>query len=72
MLNWDPFTFRITKTKLFFMAVAIVAAFGIAVGAAGTFTVTTPAMAQNATGDNATIMAGNMTADNKTGGSWTK
>jgi hypothetical protein len=24
------------------------------------------------TGDNATMMAGNMTADNKTGGNWTK
>jgi hypothetical protein len=60
------------KTKLFFMAVAIVAAFGIAVAAAGPFTVTTPAMAQNATGGNATMMAGNMTADNKTGGNWTK
>jgi hypothetical protein len=59
------------NTKLFFMAVAIVAAFGIAVAVAGPFTVTTPAMAQNATGDNATMMAGNMTADNKTG-NWTK
>jgi hypothetical protein len=54
------------------MAVAIVAAFGIAVAAAGPFTLTTPAMAKNAAGDNATIMAGNMTADNKTGGNWTK
>jgi hypothetical protein len=35
------------NTKLFFMAVAIVAAFGIAVATAGHFTVTTPAMAQN-------------------------
>lgn len=52
------------------MAVAIVAAFAVA--AAGPFTVTTPAMAQNVTGDNATMMAGNMTADNKTGGNWTK
>jgi hypothetical protein len=37
------------NTKLFFMAVAIVATFGIAVAAAGHFTVTTPAMAQNVT-----------------------
>jgi hypothetical protein len=37
------------NTKLFFMTVAIVAAFGIAVAAAGHFTVTTPAMAQNVT-----------------------
>jgi hypothetical protein len=35
------------NTKLFFMVVAIVAAFGIAVATAGHFTVTTPAMAQN-------------------------
>ena len=54
------------------MAVAIVAALGIAVAAASPYTVTTPAIAQNATGDNATMMAGNMTADNKTGGNWTK
>ena len=54
------------------MAVAFVAAFGIAVTAVAPFTVTTPAMAQNATGDNVTMMAGNMTADNKTGGNWTE
>jgi hypothetical protein len=60
------------NTKLFFMAVAFVSAFGIAVTGAGPFTVTTPAMAQNTTGDNASMMAGNMTADNKTGGNWTK
>jgi hypothetical protein len=36
-------------------------------------TVTTPAMAQSVTEeDNATTMAGNMTADYKTGGNWTK
>ena len=53
------------------MAVAIVAAFGI-VAMVGPATITTPAVAQNMTGDNATMMAGNMTADNKTDGNWTK
>ena len=53
------------------MAVAIVAAFSI-VAVVGSATITTPAVAQNMTGDNATMMAGNMTADNKTGGNWTK
>jgi hypothetical protein len=57
--------------KLFFMAVAIVAAFSI-VAMVGPATLTTQAVAQNMTGDNATMMAGNMTADNKTGGNWTK
>ena len=57
--------------KLFFMAVAIVAAFSI-VAMVGPATITPPAVAQNMTGDNATMMAGNMTADNKTGGNWTK
>jgi hypothetical protein len=57
--------------KLFFMAVAIVAAFSI-VAVVGSATIITPAVAQNMTGDNATMMAGNMTADNKTGGNWTK
>ncbi|HET9357084.1 MAG TPA: hypothetical protein VFN98_03240 [Nitrososphaeraceae archaeon] len=60
------------NTKLFFMAVAIVAAFSIAVAVASPLTVTTPAMAQNVTGDNASTMAGNMTAANQTAGSWTK
>ena len=57
--------------KLFFMAVAIVAAFSIVV-VVGSATITTTAVAQNMTGDNATMMAGNYTADNKTGGNWTK
>jgi hypothetical protein len=40
----------------------------------GIFIITTPAVAQNMTGDNATtMMAGNMTAaGNTTGGNWTK
>ena len=59
------------NTRLLLMAIAIVVAFGIA--AAGSLTVTTPASAQNMTGDNATMMmSGNMTSDNKTSGNWTK
>ena len=54
------------------MAVAIVAAFSIAVAVAGPHTITIPAMAQNITGDNASTMAGNMTAANQTAGNWTK
>ena len=53
------------------MAIAIVAAFSIA-AVVGPATITTPAVAQNMTGDNATMMAGNYTADNKTSGNWTK
>lgn len=60
------------NTKIFFMAVAIVAAFGIAAAAVvGPAALTTPAVAQNITGDNATT-AGNMTAANATVGSWEK
>jgi hypothetical protein len=59
------------NTKLFFMAIAIIAAFSIA-AVVGPATITTPAVAQNMTGDNATMMAGNYTADNETGGNWTK
>jgi ABC-type enterobactin transport system permease subunit len=60
------------NTKLFFIAVAIVATFSIAVAVAGPLTITAPAMAQNITGDNATTMAGNVTAANQTAGNWTK
>ena len=62
---------RLMNIKLFLNAVAIVAVFGIA-GIAGPVTVTSPAAAQDMTGDNATMMAGNMTAGNITGGNWTK
>jgi hypothetical protein len=58
------------NTKLFLMAVAVIAAFGIA-AIVGPVTMTTPVAAQNVTGDNAT-MAGNVTAGNTTGGNWTK
>jgi hypothetical protein len=57
--------------KLFLIAVAIVGAFGIA-AIVSPVTLTTPAFAQNITGDNATMMAGNMTSGNATGGNWTK
>jgi hypothetical protein len=61
------------NSKLFLMAVAVVAAFGVAVAAVGgPLTIATPAVAQNMTGDNATMMAGNMTAGGTTGGNWTK
>jgi hypothetical protein len=62
------------NSKLFLMAVAVIAAFGIAVAAAvvGPLTITTPVVAQNMKGDNATMMGGNMTAGNMTGGNWTK
>ena len=65
---------RLMNIKLFLIAVAIVAVFGIAAIAAiaGPVTVTSPAAAQDMTGDNATMMAGNMTAGNMTGGNWTK
>jgi hypothetical protein len=59
------------NTKMFFMAVAIIAAFSI-VAVVGPATITTPAVGQNMTGDNATMMAGNYTVDNKTGGNWPK
>jgi hypothetical protein len=57
--------------KLFLIAVAIVAVFGIA-AIAGPVSVASPAAAQEMTGDNATMMAGNMTTGNMTGGNWTK
>ena len=56
---------------LFLVAIAIVAAFGIA-AIVGPVTITTPLVAQNMTGDNATMMGGNITAGNTTGGNWIK
>jgi phosphoglucomutase len=56
------------NTKIFFMAVAIVAAFGIAAAAVvGPATLTTPVVAQNITGDNASTAGGNVTGGNVTG-----
>jgi ABC-type enterobactin transport system permease subunit len=60
------------NSKLFVIAVAIVAAFGIAVAVVGPVTLATPAVAQNMTGGgNMTAMGGNMTGGNMTGGNWT-
>jgi hypothetical protein len=60
------------NTKIFFMAFAIVAAFGIASTAVvGPVTLTTPAVAQNIIGDNLTT-AGNVTGINSTAGYLTK
>ena len=59
------------NTGLFLVAIAIVAAFGIA-AIVGPVTITTPLVAQNITGDNATMMGGNITAGNTTGGNWIK
>ena len=52
----------------FLVGVALVAAFGIIV-AVGPIGISTPAIAQNISGDNATMMGGNITAGNMTGGS---
>ena len=59
------------NTGIFLVAIAIVAAFGIA-AIVGPVTITTPLVAQNMTGDNATMMGGNITAGNTTGGNWIK
>ena len=61
------------NSKLFLMAVTVIAAFGIA-AAVGPLTIAIPAVAQNVTADNATTTAGNVTAGSNTttGGTWTK
>jgi hypothetical protein len=48
--------------KLFLMAIAVVGAFGIA-AFVSPIAMTTPAAAQDMSGDNATMMAGNMTQE---------
>ena len=50
------------------VGVALIATFGI-IAAVGPIGISTPAMAQNMTGDNATMMGGNMSEGNMTGGS---
>lgn len=52
------------------MAAAVIATLGIAVAAAvvGPLVLTAPAIAQNMTGDNATMMADSITVGNATGG----
>ena len=52
------------NSKLFLMTVAVIAAFGISAAVVGPVSITTPALAQNMTGD----MGGNMTGDNMTAG----
>jgi acetamidase/formamidase len=59
--------FRTMNTRIL-VGVALFAAFGFIV-AIGLIGIATPAMAQNMTGDNATMMGGNMTAGNMTTGS---
>ena len=55
------------NSKLFLMAVAVIAAFGISGAVVGPVSMTTPALAQNMTGDT----GGNMTGDNMTAGNMT-
>ena len=55
------------NTKLFLMAFAVIAAFGISAAVVGPVSINTPALAQNMTGD----MGGNMTGDNMTAGNMT-
>jgi hypothetical protein len=59
------------NARLFLVAFAVIAALGIA-AVVGPISILLPAVAQNMTGDNATMMAGNMTASNTTGGNWTQ
>ena len=55
------------NTKILLAAIAIVVAFGIA-AVIGPVTVPTPVVAQNMTGDNITVMGGNMSGGNMTSG----
>jgi hypothetical protein len=58
------------NARLFLVAFAVIAV-GIA-AVVGPVSIPVPAVAQKMTGDNATMMAGNMTASNTTGGNWTQ
>lgn len=62
---------KMINARLFLVAFAVIAALGIA-AVVGPVSIPVPAVAQNMTGDNATMMAGNMTASNTTGGNWTQ
>ena len=66
--KWPEINYRTMNTRILLVGVALIAAFGIIV-AVGSIGISIPAMAQNMTGDNATMMGGNMTAGNMTGGS---
>jgi hypothetical protein len=60
------------NSKLFLMAVVVIAAFGITAAVVGPVTMATPALAQNMTeGGNMTGMGGNLTGGNMTAGNLT-
>ena len=58
------------NSKLFLMAVVVIAAFGITAAVVGPVTIATPALAQNMT-EGGNMTGGNMTAGNMTGGNMT-
>jgi hypothetical protein len=64
---------KLMNSKLFLMAVVVIAAFGITAAVVGPVTIATPALAQNMTdmGGNMTSMGGNMTGGNMTAGNMT-
>jgi hypothetical protein len=57
---------KLMNSKLFLMAVVVIAAFGIT-AAVGPVTIATPALAQNMTDMGGNMTGGNMTAGNMTG-----
>ena len=60
------------NSKLFLMAVVVIAAFGITAAVVGPVSIATPALAQNMTeGGNMTGMGGNLTGGNMTAGNMT-
>lgn len=54
-------------SKLFLMAVVVIAAFGITAAVVGPVTIATPAFAQNMTDMGGNMTGGNMTAGNMAG-----
>lgn len=55
------------NSKLFLMAVVVIAAFGITAAVVGPVTIATSALAQNMTDMGGNMTGGNMTAGNMTG-----
>jgi hypothetical protein len=55
------------NSKLFLMAVVVIAAFGITAAVVGPVSLATPALAQNMTDMGGNMTGGNMTAGNMTG-----
>lgn len=55
------------NSKLFLMAVVVIAAFGITAAVVGPVTIAIPALAQNMTDMGGNMTGGNMTAGNMTG-----